>query len=111
MNGERIAAILAALANPQRLRVVAALTAGRSYVSQLARDLSMSRPLLYMHLRRLEAAGLVEGHLELGDDGKAMKFYEVRPFDVRLTPELVVEAARTLASTGDSQASGEGAAR
>ena len=32
-----------------------------------------SRPLLYMHLDRLEKAGLVTGQLELSDDGKAMK--------------------------------------
>jgi len=38
-----------------------------------ARRLGTSRPLLYMHLDRLEKAGLVTGQLELSDDGKAMK--------------------------------------
>ena len=37
------------------------------------RRLGTSRPLLYMHLDRLEKAGLVTGQLELSDDGKAMK--------------------------------------
>ena len=37
-----------------------------------ARRLGTSR-LLYMHLDRLEKAGLVTGQLELSDDGKAMK--------------------------------------
>ena len=55
--GDEMLRMLAALANPHRLRVIAALAGGRNYVSQLARQLEMSRPLLHMHLQRLEAAG------------------------------------------------------
>ena len=66
------------------------------HVSQLAREVGLSRPLVHMHLRRLEAAGLVAGRLELSDDGKALRFYEVTPFAIQLTPDLVVDAARTL---------------
>jgi ArsR family transcriptional regulator len=90
--------MVAALANPHRLRIVAALAEGRNYVSQLARELGMSRPLLHLHLQRLEAAGLVKGHLELSDDGKAMKYFEVTPFVLELTPRLIAEAAKTLSS-------------
>jgi ArsR family transcriptional regulator len=49
-----------------------------------------------MHLQRLEAAGLIVGHLELSDDGKAMKYYEVADFDVRLTASTLAQAASTL---------------
>lgn len=56
----------------------------------------MSRPLLYLHLQRLENAGLVSGKLELSADGKAMKFYEVVPFELHLTPQLIVETVSTL---------------
>jgi ArsR family transcriptional regulator len=90
--------MVAALANPHRLRIVAALAEGRNYVSQLARDLGMSRPLLHLHLQRLEAAGLVKGHLELSDDGKAMKYFEVTPFALELTPQLIAEAVKTLSN-------------
>ena len=62
------------MANPQRLRIVAELSDGRVHVSELARRLGMSRPLLYMHLDKLEKAGLVAGRLELSVDGKAMKY-------------------------------------
>jgi DNA-binding PadR family transcriptional regulator len=55
----------------------------------------MSRPLLYMHLDRLEKADLVRGHLELSDDGKAMKYYELVPFELRVTAETVVDALAT----------------
>jgi predicted transcriptional regulator len=81
--------IAAALANEHRLHIVAVLTEGRQYVSELARQISMSRPLLHMHLRRLEEAGIVSSSLELSGDGKAMKYYEVEPFDFHLTPEFV----------------------
>ena len=54
----------------------------------------MSRPLLYMHLDKLEKAGLVVGHLELSDDGKAMKYFELAPFDLHVTADEVVEALR-----------------
>jgi DNA-binding transcriptional ArsR family regulator len=96
IDGDDMLKVLAALANPHRLRVIAALVGGRNYVSQLARELGMSRPLLHLHLQRLEAAGLVVGKLELSADGKAMKYFEVAPFSIALTPESIAEAAKSL---------------
>ncbi|HEU4424329.1 MAG TPA: winged helix-turn-helix domain-containing protein [Pilimelia sp.] len=96
LTGDRLLAALSALASPHRLRIVAALAGGRNYVSQLARDLDMNRPLLHMHLRRLEAAGLVVGSLELSRDGKAMKYFEAAPFALNLTPASVRSAVATL---------------
>jgi DNA-binding transcriptional ArsR family regulator len=83
-----------ALGHAQRLRIIGELVSGRVHVSELARRLGLSRPLLYMHLDRMEKAGLVVGNLELSADGKAMKFYELAPFDVRLNAATVVEALR-----------------
>jgi DNA-binding transcriptional ArsR family regulator len=94
--GDDLVGMLAALANPIRLRIVAKLAGGRDYVSHLAREIGVSRPLLHMHLQRLEAAGLIIGHLELSEDGKAMKFYEVVDFDLHLTASALAEAAQTL---------------
>jgi DNA-binding transcriptional ArsR family regulator len=99
-SGDELLAALAALANPHRLRIVATLAGGRNYVSQLARDLEMSRPLLHLHLQKLEAAGLVVGTLELSEDGKAMKYYDVAPFALTLTAERIAAAARTLTADG-----------
>ncbi|HEX3812634.1 MAG TPA: winged helix-turn-helix domain-containing protein [Mycobacteriales bacterium] len=96
LSGAELVSVLATLANPHRLRVVAALADGRNYVSQLARELGISRALLQVHLRKLEAAGLVESAMELSEDGKAMKFYEVTEFAVTLTPRSIADAARTL---------------
>ena len=94
--GDDLVEMLAALANPIRLRIVAKLAGGRDYVSHLAREIGVSPPLVHMHLQRLEAAGLVVGRLELSEDGRAMKFYEVADFDLQLSASALAEAARTL---------------
>ncbi|HSI96912.1 MAG TPA: winged helix-turn-helix domain-containing protein [Gaiellaceae bacterium] len=96
LTGDELARVLSALSSPHRLRIVATLASGSVHVSQLARQVGLSRPLAYMHLQRLEAAGLVSGRLELSDDGRAMKFFELTPFAIHLTPELIVNAVRTL---------------
>lgn len=95
--------MLAALASPHRLRVVAALaTGGRNYVSQLAREIGISRPLLHLHLQKLEDAGLVASRLELSQDGKALNYFEVTDFAVDLTPAAVAEAAKSLTTKSET---------
>ena len=84
--------MLTAVANPLRLRIVAELSGGRVHVSELARRLGISRPLLYMHLDRLEKAGLITGQLELSEDGKAMKYFALAPFEIRLTAAEITAA-------------------
>lgn len=104
MTGDDLLRVLATLANPHRLRVVAVLAAERNYVSQLARELNISRALLQVHLRKLQAAGLVSADIEVSEDGKAMKFYEVTPFALQLTPETIMAAVRTLRAGDDRDA-------
>jgi DNA-binding transcriptional ArsR family regulator len=97
LKGDQLLAMLAALANPHRLRIIAALASGgRNYVSQLARELGISRPLLHLHLQKLEDAGLVTSQLELSQDGKALNYFEVRSFDFELTPAAIAAAAKSL---------------
>lgn len=95
-SGDVLIKVLEALANPHRLKIIALLAGRRIHVSQLAREVMISRPLLIMHLKRLENAGLVTGKMELSEDGKAMNFYEVTPFAFHLSPESIAEAANTL---------------
>ena len=96
LSGDDLLAKLAALANPHRLRVIAALaTGGRNYVSRLAREIGISRPLLHLHLQKLEEAGLVTSRLELSTDGKALNYFEVTDFALDLTPAAIAEAAKT----------------
>ena len=111
LTSEQLVAMLTAIAHPLRMRIIAELAEGRVHVSELARRLGMSRPLLYMHLDRLEKAGLVTGQLELSEDGKAMKYFELVPFEVRVTAETVVRAvaADEGDGTGHAGARHEGA--
>lgn len=89
--------MLGALANPHRLRIIGLLNAkGREYVSQLAREIGISRPLLHLHLQKLEDAGLVSSKLELSPDGKALNYFEVTRFAIEITPATVAKAAATL---------------
>jgi DNA-binding transcriptional ArsR family regulator len=97
--GDELVEILAALSNPLRVRIIARLAGGRDYVSHLAREIGVSRPLVHMHLQRLEAVGLITGSLELSEDGKAMKYFEVTDFALQLTPKTLAEAAKTLTIT------------
>jgi predicted transcriptional regulator len=101
ITGDELLRVLATLANPHRLRVVAALAEQRNYVSQLARELGISRALLQVHLRKLQAAGLISAAIEVSEDGKAMKFYEVTPFAIQLTPKAVMLAAASLTADGE----------
>lgn len=92
MTVDDLVQVLGALASPQRLRVLAELGHESVHVSELARRVGMSRPLLYGHLTRLEQAGLVVGHLSVSPDGKALKHFQVVPFDLHLTPAVVSRA-------------------
>ena len=94
-SAKRLLAVVTALANPQRLRIIAELAGGRVHVSELARRLAMSRALLYMHLDKLEKAGLVTGQLELSADGKAMKYFKLAPFELRMTAATITAAVQT----------------
>lgn len=97
---EELLAVLTAASHPQRLRVVAELADGRVHVSELARRLGISRPLLYMHIDKLEKAGMVTGHLELSEDGKAMKYYQLAPFELLLNADTIIEALRESGDEG-----------
>ena len=102
-DGNQLLAMLAALSSPHRLRVIAALHAGgRNYVSQMARDLGLSRPLLHLHLQKLEEAGLLTSRLELSADGKALNYFEVADFLLELSPAAIAQAAASLTNSNDS---------
>ena len=95
-NGDQLLDVLAALANPHRLRIIAVLHRGTTHVSQLARDVGISRPLVHLHLARLEAAGLITGHHEVSEDGKAMRMVEVTDFALTVDPAAIAALAATI---------------
>lgn len=106
LSGDQMLRIFAALANPHRLRILACLWAdGRNYISQLARDVGISRPLLHLHLQKLEDAGLVRSQLELSDDGKALNYFEAIPFKLLVHPHLIEQATKSL--TAENKTKGD----
>lgn len=95
-NGDELLLFLEALSNPHRLRIIRILATGKQYVSQLARELGMSRPLLYLHLQKLEEAHIVSSDMELLDSGKAAKYYTLNSFELELNEALISTLAPSL---------------
>lgn len=85
-----------ALSHPARIKILGILSEGRQYVSELARLVNISRPLLYMHLKKLEAARLVTSTMEISESGKAMKYYILESFKLQVTKELLHDLAENI---------------
>ncbi|WP_254119691.1 winged helix-turn-helix domain-containing protein [Bacillus sp. FJAT-29790] len=88
--------VLEALSNPHRLKIIAVLSEGRQYVSELARELGISRPLLYLHLQKLEEANLVSSSLEILESGKTAKYYMLNSFQLEINEVMISRLASTL---------------
>ena len=85
-----------ALSHPARIKIIGILAEGRQYVSELARLVNISRPLLYMHLKKLETARLVTSAMEISESGKAMKYYALEDFELQITKELLNELSQNI---------------
>ena len=95
-SGDQLITLLEALSNPQRLKIIAVLSEGEQYVSQLARELGISRPLLYLHLKKLEEANIVSSDMEILENGKAAKYYKLNSFHFEMNEKIVHELSATL---------------
>ena len=67
----------------------------------MAREIGISRPLLHLHLGKLEEAGLVTSKLELSDDGKALNYFELSNFWFELSPAVIAQAVTSLHANND----------
>lgn len=92
MKLEELVQSLSALGSETRLRAIAELTDGPLHVSELARRVGISRPLLYMHLAKLEECGIVKGDLKLSKAGQTIKEYELVNFSLIINIETIDEA-------------------
>ena len=87
-----LAVVCEALGNPVRLRILKKLCEREWYIYELAKELGISRQLIYLHIRKLENAGLVEGERRFDpDDPRAKKFYRAKKFRIVLDNETVKE--------------------
>ena len=87
-----LAAQLAALGSEPRLKILAELSGGPLHVSELARRVSMSRQLLYLHLAKLEEAGFVSGAAGIAADGKSLKLYSLNHFELGINIATILGA-------------------
>jgi len=88
--------IFDALSHPMRIKIAGILAKEDKYVSELAKIIQISRPLLYMHLKKLEEASLVTSYYEISDSKKTMKFYQLKDFNIILSPDLLEKIGKTI---------------
>ena len=88
---QRLVKTLKALSNPIRLRIIASLTNEPKHAYALAKELGISYPLTYLHLKGLRKMGLVEEiREELKSKGlPTVKTYAPADFEITLTPEYI----------------------
>ena len=89
---EKLAKKLDALSHPLRLKIVALLTGGEMYLSEIGSHLGVSRALAKIHLRKMEKTGLVKSKIVLvKGEARALRYYELQDFDIHLTPSAIAE--------------------
>ncbi|MBW6518707.1 MAG: transcriptional regulator [ANME-2 cluster archaeon] len=82
---QKIVDIGEAIRHPLRLKIIYLLSQREWYIYELAKELNVSRQVLYLHLKRLEKSGFVEGDLRLEDDDmRAKNFYRLKDFRIEL---------------------------
>ena len=86
---------LAALGHPTRLMILMELTKGENYLSEIAKNVGISRALAKVHLKKLREAGLVESRvIVMEDEARALRFYKINEFEVNLSPDRLAEEVK-----------------
>jgi ArsR family transcriptional regulator len=89
---ESLVQILDALGNEHSLKIMSILANGECFVSELAKMVGISRPLLYLHLKKLENAGLVESEIRHFEEPPyTKKFYRAKNFELKLSLNSIKE--------------------
>ncbi len=95
MDKKALAEILDALGNEVSLSIIAILAKDERYVSELAKEVGVSRPLLYLHLKKLENAGLVESEIRHFEEPPyTKKFYKAKNFELILSLNRIKEIVK-----------------
>ena len=96
MDTYELAALLNTLGNKHSLSILAELADGEQYVSELADKIGISRPLLYLHLKKLENVGLVEGEIRHFDKPPyTKKYYRAIDFYTEITLQRIKEIVKS----------------
>jgi ArsR family transcriptional regulator len=88
--------MLNALGNEHSLKILATLAECEYYVSELAKEVGISRPLLYLHLKKLENAGLVESEIRHFEEPPyTKKYYKAKNFELVLSLSIIKEILKS----------------
>ncbi len=92
MDKKSLAEMLNALGNEHSLMILAILAKSECYVSELAKEVGISRPLLYLHLKKLENVDLVESEIRHFEEPPyTKKFYKAKNFELVLSLSKIKE--------------------
>ncbi len=93
LKGEEALKLFDALSHPIRIRILKVLLKEEKYISELAKELGISRPLLYMHLSKLEKAGIISTYIKYFDKPPYVrKFVKAKNIKVEISlPDLIVK--------------------
>ncbi|MCL5876915.1 MAG: ArsR family transcriptional regulator [Candidatus Bathyarchaeota archaeon] len=84
----QLAKKLDALGHPIRLKIITTLTKQDKYLNEIANTVGISRALAKIHLKKLEKAGIVTSRIVTAqNEAKALRYYTLQPFDLRISPE------------------------
>ena len=88
MENEELVSQLKALGQIIRLEIMITLTEGEKYLSDIAKQVGVSRALAKVHLNKLYEAKLVDTRVVLvEDEARALRYYKLRDFHIELSPE------------------------
>jgi len=93
---EDLAGVLNLLGNMTRLRVIAALQNGKMFIQELSQVLEISYPLLHLHLKNLEANGIVRSEYSIGTDKSrryVKRYFELEDFKIEISPKAIAKFA------------------
>ncbi len=79
--------VLKVLSVELRLQILVLLAEKPRYAYELAQKLGISYPLVHLHLRALERAGLVVSEYEVTEGGKLRRYYRIKNFRIEISPE------------------------
>jgi predicted transcriptional regulator len=91
---EDLTNLLSLLGNKTRLRVIAALQNGKMFIQELSQALSVSYPLLHLHLKNLESNGIVRSEYSVGTDKTrryVKRYFELVDFKLEISPKAIAQ--------------------
>lgn len=95
MHIDELAALLNTLGNKHSLAILAELADGEQYVSELAAKIGISRPLLYLHLKKLEKVDIVVGEIRHFDEPPyTKKYYRAKEFYLEISLKTIKELVK-----------------